>query len=279
MPNHLFKTLYTIGLTLALILTQTGCFKKKAVPPPAPKALIVVTNHGQLGDTGKPTGWYLSEVSHIYYPLKEAGFEIDFASPKGGEAPMDPTSNKPEDPLNKKFLDDASLMQAMKETKKVRDTKASDYKIIHFAGGHGTMWDFPDSPDIQILTRDIYEGGGIVSAICHGPAALVNTKLTDGSYLVAGKKLTAFTDAEEYEVDLHMVVPNMLETQLRLKDAEFDSALPWEDHVVVSGRLITGQNPQSGHSLAKKLVEAYKTLKAEEEAAAKAAAEAQKDKK
>lgn len=274
-----FKTLYTACLLGALALTQTGCFKKKEVKPPAPKALIVVTSHSQLGDSGTATGWYLSEVSHVYYPLIEAGFEVDFASPQGGEAPMDPKSHKPEDALNKRFLDDAGLMQKMKETKKVSEVSAQDYKVLHFAGGHGTMWDFPDSAEIQKLTRDIYENGGIVGAICHGPAALVNTKLSNGTYLVAGKKLTSFTDAEEYEAELHMVVPFLLETQLRLRDAEFESGLPWEDHVVVSERLITGQNPQSGHSYAKKIIETYKNMKAQEEAAAKAAAEAEKAKK
>lgn len=280
MKSQYFKGLYLSLLTAAVVFTQVGCFKKKEVKPPAPKALIVVTSHGQLGDTGNPTGWYLSEVTHIYYPLIEAGFEVDFASPKGGEAPMDPKSNKPEDPLNKKFLDDVALMQKMKETKKVSEVVPADYKVVHFAGGHGTMWDFADSIDIQKLIRDSYEQGGIVAAICHGPAALLNVRLSDGKHLIAGKKITAFTDAEEYEVDLHMVVPFMLETELRLKDAEFDSGLPWEDKVIVSDRLITGQNPQSGHTLAKKIIETYNSVKAEQEkAAAEASAPSESKKK
>lgn len=261
-------------ISFLILLTFTGCFKKKETPKVLPKALIVVSSHDQLGDTGKSTGWYLSEVTHIYYPLISAGFDVDFASPKGGDAPLDPESRKMDDPLNKRFMDTPELTAKMKSTLKMSDIKSSDYKIVHYAGGHGTMWDFPDSPDIQRVTKEVYENGGIISAICHGPAALVNVKLTDGTYLVAGKKISAFTDAEEYEVELDSVVPFMLETELRLRDAEFDAGLVWEDKVSVSERLITGQNPQSGHSLAKKLIETYQKVKAQEEEDAKAAAAA-----
>lgn len=216
------------------------------------KALIVVSGH-------KP-GWYLSEVTHIYYPLEEAGFDIEFASPNGGVTAMDESSRKLEDPLNKKFVEDKKLMKALSDTKALRELKASDFNVIHFAGGHGAMWDFHNSEALNKLTAEIYENGGIVSAVCHGPAALVNVKLSNGTYLVKGKDVSTFTDSEEAEVKMTKVVPFLLESKLRERGARIVSAGNWQDQSVVSERLVTGQNPQSGHSVGKKIVELAKTL-------------------
>lgn len=216
------------------------------------KALIVVSGH-------KP-GWYLSEVTHIYYPLKEAGFEVDFASPNGGKTAMDESSRKLDDPMNKKFIEDKKLMYELSSTKAMKDLKAVDYQVIHFAGGHGAMWDFHNSEAINKLAAGIYENGGIVSAVCHGPAALVNVKLSNGEYLVKGKTVSTFTDSEEAEVKMTEVVPFLLESKLRERGAKIVKAGNWQDQSVVSERLVTGQNPQSGHSVGKKIVELAKTL-------------------
>lgn len=269
-----FRGLRLTVLLLTLPLFFTACFKKKEAVKVLPKALIVVTSHDKLGSTDRPTGWYLSEVTHVYYPLVAAGFDVIFASPKGGEAPMDPESRKLDDPLNKRFLESPELTAKLKSTLKMSDINSKDYEIIHFAGGHGAMWDFPDSTDIQRVTKEIYENGGLISAICHGPAALLNVKLSDSTNLVTGKRISAFTDAEEFEVSLDSVVPFMLETELRLRDALFQDGLVWEDNVVVDGRLVTGQNPQSGHSLAKKLIKTHRDLKEQKEAEAKKQADA-----
>jgi putative intracellular protease/amidase len=120
---------------------------------------------------------------------------------------------------------------------------------VFFAGGHGTMWDFADSPAVQKVIREIWEAGGIVSAVCHGPAALVNARLSDGSYLVAGKKLAAFTDDEEAEVKYTKVVPYLLATTLKERGALHQPAPNWTENVVTDGRLITGQNPASAHGV------------------------------
>ncbi|MBO9666120.1 MAG: type 1 glutamine amidotransferase domain-containing protein [Bdellovibrio sp.] len=224
------------------------------------QALIVVTNHNQKGSTGQQTGWYLSEVTHIYYPLIEAGFKVDFASPKGGVAPMDESSRDPKDELNKKFLEDKHLMAQMDKTISMEKVDPKNYQVIHFAGGHGAMWDFNTSPALDRAAAAVYENGGIVSAVCHGPAALVNVKLSNGEYLVKGKEVSAFTDAEEVEVGLSKVVPFPLETTLRERGAKMKTAKNWADQSVVSERLVTGQNPQSGHSVARKVVELAKTL-------------------
>jgi len=217
-------------------------------------ALIVVTSHGQMGATDKPTGWYLSEVTHVYYPLIEAGFTVDFASPKGGAAPMDEKSRKLDDPQNKRFVEDAGLMARMRDTIPLSAVDADRYQVIHFAGGHGTMWDFADDRDLQRVTGRIYDQGGIVSAVCHGPAALVNVKLANGDYLVKGKEVAPFTDAEEAEAGLTKVVPFLLESRLKERGATVKPSTNWQDHIAVSDRLVTGQNPQSAHSVGKAIV-------------------------
>lgn len=223
------------------------------------RALIVVTNNDKLGDTGKQTGWYLSEVSHVYYPLVEAGFSVDFASPGGGKAPVDESSLKFDDPVNKKFVEDKTIFSRLDNTIPLANVDPKKYQVIHFAGGHGTMWDFPESPDVNRVAAEIYENGGVVAAVCHGPAALVNVKLSDGKYLVDGKDVNSFTDAEEQEVGLAKAVPFLLESRLRERGARFHGGKNWENKVVVSGRLITGQNPQSAASLAKEIVETANT--------------------
>jgi len=226
------------------------------------KALIVVTNHDQKGNTGKKTGWYLSEVTHIYYPLVEAGYHVDFASPRGGLAPLDESSRDVSDPDNKRFLDNAEALAQLQNTIAIGDIDPKKYEIIHFAGGHGAMWDFHTSDALNLVAAAVYENGGIVSAVCHGPAALVNVKLSDGKYLVSGKDVSAFTDAEEAEAGMTDVVPFLLESKLRERGAIMHPAKNWQDQSVVSGRLVTGQNPQSGHSVAKKIVELASSLKA-----------------
>ena len=137
---------------------------------------------------------------------------------------------------------------------KLDDANANDFDAIFFAGGHGVMWDFADSAAIQKITREIYERGGIVSAVCHGPAALVNVKLSNGKYLVDGKNLTAFTDAEEAEVQATDIVPFLLETELKNHGANHIAAANWSNHVEVDGRLVTGQNPASAAGVGAEVV-------------------------
>lgn len=219
------------------------------------KALIVVTSHDRLGETGKPTGWYLSEVTHVYYPLVQAGFAIDFASPRGGAAPLDESSRKLEDPENARFLGDPALVARLRETLPLAKVNPADYDVVHFAGGHGVMWDFPANADLRRIAASIYERGGIVAAVCHGPAALVDVTLSDGSYLVAGKDVAAFTNAEEETVGLAKVVPFLLQSKLAERGARVHPAGNWQSSVQVSGRLVTGQNPQSARAVGSAIVD------------------------
>lgn len=221
------------------------------------KVLIVVTSHSQLGNTGKPTGYYLPEVTHPYQKLQELGFGVDIASPKGSKAPMDEKSRDLKDPINRKLLESKEFVAKLENTIALKDVRAKDYQAIVFAGGHGTMWDFSNSTEINNLSQNIYESGGVVAAVCHGPAALVNIKLSDGKYLVAGKSLTGFSNAEEAAAELTKVMPFLLEDELKKRGAKYFAKPLWQGHVITDGRLVTGQNPASaagvGEAVAKLL--------------------------
>lgn len=222
----------------AALLAAAGCASDApaAGAPARPKRVaIVLTNHGQLGDTGKPTGFYLSEASHPYTVFRAAGWEVDFLSPKGGLAPMDGVDRA--DPVNAAFLDDAALVARTKSTVAIPAADAARYD----AG-------------VQSLIRSVYKRGGVVAAVCHGPAALVNARLSDGASLVAGKEVSCFTDEEEAAVKLEKVVPFALESRLRERGARFVEAPNFERKVAVSGRLVTGQNPASAAGVAEAMV-------------------------
>lgn len=210
------------------------------------KALIVVTSHDRLGDTGKATGYYLPEVTHPYYAMLDAGVEVDIASPKGGEAPMDPSSGDRKDATNARFLDTPADRDKLARTAALADVARSTYGAILFAGGHGTMWDFREDRDVQRLAAAIHERGGVVAAVCHGPAALVDVRLSSGDYLVAGKQVTGFSNDEEEAAKLTRVVPFLLESMLVERGGRYQKADGlWKEHVVNDGRLVTGQNPAS----------------------------------
>jgi len=220
------------------------------------KILFVVTSHSEKGNTGEATGFYLSEVSHPWEILYNAGYEIDFVSPKGGKAPVDGFDLS--DSINKKFWEDEVYRKKVENTFKPSQINPDDYVAIHFAGGHGTMWDFADNKEISEIASKIYENNGFVSAVCHGPAGLVNIKLSDGKYLVDGKKVNSFTNEEEDAVGLTDVVPFLLETKLIERGAIFEKSGIWQTHVVVDQRLITGQNPASAKKVGEELLKVLK---------------------
>ena len=211
--------------------------------PAIQPVLFVLTSHGTKGSTGKPTGYYLGEVTHPLAELEAAGIAAEFASIQGGEPPVDGLDLN--DAINARYWNDTTFRNAVHQTQRLGDIDPSQHSAIFFAGGHGTMWDFPDSAAVSHVTRAIYEAGGVVGAVCHGPAALVNVKLSDGAYLVAGKDVSAFTDSEERAVQLDQVVPFLLASTLVQRGATHRPAPDWTANVVVDGRLVTGQNPQS----------------------------------
>lgn len=224
---------------------------------PLNKILIAITSHGTLGkNSGDSTGYYLSEVSHAYYVFKEAGFQVEFASPQGGQSPVDGYNLA--DPDNKRFVNDSIAQAAINNALPATEVNVDDYRAIYFAGGHGTMWDFPENNAFQRASRDIYEQGGIVAAVCHGPAGLVNIKLSDNSYLVNNRDLATFTNEEEKISGLTETVPFLLQSKLEKRGATVITAAPYQKQVVIDGRLVTGQNPASAKGAAEKIVEQLK---------------------
>lgn len=217
------------------------------------KILFAVTSHDKLGDTGQPTGYWLSEVTHPWSVLAPA-FDIDVVSPQGGRPPV--TGLDLTDSISAQLWDNPQWQDKMSATMTPDQVDPHDYRAIFFAGGHGAMWDFPDNKRLQQIAADIYENGGFVAAVCHGPAGLVNIRLSNGSYLISGKHLDSFTNEEEQLNGTATVVPFMLQTMLESRGCIYDTMAPWTDHVVVDGHLITGQNPQSALSLGKTLLSA-----------------------
>jgi putative intracellular protease/amidase len=217
------------------------------------RVLIALTSHADLGDTGRTTGFYVSEAAEPWAVFTAAGYEVDLASVEGGEPPRD--GEDPDSPEQRAFLTDPGVAGRLADTPRAGAIDPSRYDAVLFAGGHGTMWDFPDNADLGRIIRDIYEGGGVVAAVCHGPAALVGATLSDGSYLVAGKRVAAFTNDEEKAVDLADVVPFLLADRLGEQGAEHVPAENFAANVVRDGRLITGQNPASARGVAQAVVE------------------------
>ncbi|MBO9703438.1 MAG: type 1 glutamine amidotransferase domain-containing protein [Sporocytophaga sp.] len=223
------------------------------------KILFVVTSHDKKGNTGKPTGFYLSEVAHPWEILHDAGYEIDFVSPKGGKPPVDGFDL--EDPINKKFWENTEYKNKLEHTMKPSEVDPEKYLAIFYAGGHGAMWDFADNTELAKIAANIYEHNGVVSAVCHGPAGLVNIKLSNGKYLVDGKKINAFTNEEENAVGLSEVVPFLLEKKLIERGAKFEKSGLWQVHVVTDQRVVTGQNPASATEVGKAILGEIQKLK------------------
>ena len=244
--------------TVILLLLLLTCVLGAPVARAAEQkpVLMVLTSHAQLGDTGKPTGFFLGEVTHPLEVFEKAGLTVELLSIKGGEPPVDGLDL--DDPVNARYWNDPAFRAKLSVTKKLADVNPTDYAGVYFSGGHGTMWDFPDDDAVQKAARELYEAGAPVGAVCHGPAALVNVKLSDGSYLVAGKEVSAFTNDEEEKVGLTKVVPFLLATKLEERGAKHLPAPDFEKQVVVSGRLVTGQNPASAAGVAEKMVELLK---------------------
>jgi putative intracellular protease/amidase len=218
----------------------------------------VVTSHDKKGSTEQATGYYLSEVAHAWEVLFDADYEIDFVSPKGGKAPVDGFNL--DDAINKKFWKNEKVRTKIENTLKPSEINANEYSAIYYAGGHGTMWDFADNVELALIAAKIYENNGIISGVCHGPAGFVNIKLSNGKYLVDGKKINAFTNEEEIAVGLEKVVPFMLESKLIERGAKFEKSGLWQSHVTVDQRVITGQNPASAGGVGKAVLEALKKL-------------------
>ena len=224
----------------------------------ADRALIILTSHGKLGDTGKQTGFYWEELATPYWALVDHGLEVDLASVQGGEPPADPGSAEEENVNDdvRRFLADDTAMKALKNTAVVETVDASAYRVVYVPGGHGTMFDLSQTPAVGELVAKAFDGGAVVGSVCHGPAGLLDVTLESGEPLIKGRMVTGFTNEEEKAVGLVEAVPYLLEDRLRELGGDYVKGDPFEPNAVRDGRLVTGQNPASSQKVGKLMIEA-----------------------
>lgn len=225
------------------------------------KILLIVTNVGKYASGKLKTGLWLSELTHIYHAAKEESFDITIASPQGGNVPLDPESLKPPvlDKSSKNYLESPDFMKLLQHTKSLKEVAGQDFDCVYLAGGHAAMYDFPNDTTLQSILKEQYESNKTVAAICHGVGGLLNVKLSDGEYLIKGKRLTGFDWFEETLARRKKEVPFNLEAALKERDVNYKKAfIPMTSKVVVDGNLITGQNPFSSKEMAKIIIQQLK---------------------
>jgi putative intracellular protease/amidase len=219
------------------------------------KILMVVTSHDQLGSTGRKTGLWLEEFAAPYFVFRDAGVELTLASPKGGQPPIDPKSDLPEEQTlaMTRFEQDKQAQKELSQTVKLSDMKSEGFDTIFYVGGHGPMWDIVDNPDAIALIESFYNSGKPVAAVCHS-AGIFHRVMYQGEPLVKGKRVTGFTNGEEAAVNLTHVVPFLVEDELKRIGGIYEKAADWAPFAVVDGRVLSGQNPASSTAAAKALL-------------------------
>ena len=219
------------------------------------KILMVLTSHDTLGNTGRKTGFWLEEGAAPYFVFRDAGVDLTLASPKGGQPPIDPKSDLPDQqtPAMARFKQDAAAQKAFANTVKLGDMKAEDFDTVFYVGGHGPMWDIVDNPDAIALIEALYNSGKPVAGVCHS-AAVFHKVMYKGEPLVKGKHVTGFTNGEEEAVHLTHVVPFLVDDELKRVGGLYEKAPDWQVRAVIDGRLVTGQNPASSTAGAQALL-------------------------
>jgi putative intracellular protease/amidase len=222
--------------------------------------LFVLTSHDKLGETGKKTGFWVEEFASPYYTLLDKGATIIIATPKGGAAPIDPSSDSPEaaTEATERFNNDAEAKALIANTKVLANMNPDDFDAVFYPGGHGPLWDLATDKSSIALIEKFNNQDKPVAFVCHAPAALKNVKGTDGKPLVNGKKVTGFTNTEEAAVGLKDVVPFLVEDMLNQNGGLYSKKDDWSAYAIQDGNLITGQNPASSALVAKKLLESLK---------------------
>ncbi|MEO1910979.1 MAG: type 1 glutamine amidotransferase domain-containing protein [Paracoccus sp. (in: a-proteobacteria)] len=220
------------------------------------KILMVLTSHDKLGDTGNKTGFWLEEFAAPYYVFKDAGADVVLASPKGGQPPLDPSSDAPDaqTEATERFKGDDDAQAALADTKVLADIQTDGFDAIFYPGGHGPLWDLAEDADSRRLIEGFADKDLPVGAVCHAPGVFRHTKRADGKPLVEGKRVTGFTNTEEEAVGLTKVVPFLVEDMLKANGGQYDKGEDWGVFVLVDGKLVTGQNPASSEEAARKLL-------------------------
>lgn len=224
------------------------------------KILMVLTSHDQLGDTGKKTGFWLEEFAAPYYVFKDAGADITLASPKGGQPPIDPSSDGDDAQTDdtRRFKSDEAAQQHLATTVKLAEVDAEGFDAIFYPGGHGPLWDLAEDADSKRLIETFAATDRPVGAVCHAPAVFRHTLGTDGKPLVSGRRVTGFTNTEEAAVGLTDVVPFLVEDMLTANGGQYEKGDDWADFVLRDGKLVTGQNPASSAGAAQQVLDLLK---------------------
>ncbi|MEI4263628.1 type 1 glutamine amidotransferase domain-containing protein [Roseovarius sp. D0-M9] len=220
------------------------------------KILMVLTSHDKLGDTGNKTGFWLEEFAAPYYVFKDAGADVTLASPKGGQPPVDPTSDAADAQTDatKRFKSDDAAQKDLANTDVLSTVSADGYDAIFFPGGHGPLWDLAEDKSSTALIEAFDKCDRPIGAVCHAPAVFKHPKGADGKALVSGKTVTGFTNTEEEGVGLTDVVPFLVEDMLKSNGGDYQKGDDWASFVVTDGKLVTGQNPASSEEAARKLL-------------------------
>ncbi|OWW25731.1 type 1 glutamine amidotransferase domain-containing protein [Zobellia sp. OII3] len=220
------------------------------------KILFVLTSHDKLGDTGKKTGFWVEEFANPYYTLLDKGADITLATPKGGAAPIDPSSDTPDASTKdtERFNNDPVAQEKIKNTKVLADMKADDFDAVFYPGGHGPLWDLATDSNSKALIEKFNAQNKPIAFVCHAPAALKEVKGRDGNFLVKDKKVTGFSNTEEEAVQLTNVVPFLVEDALKANGGIYSRGEDWAAYALQDGNLITGQNPASSELMAEKLL-------------------------
>jgi len=218
--------------------------------------LMVLTSHDKLGDTGKKTGFWLEEFAAPYYVFKDAGAQITIASPKGGQPPLDPSSDTDDaqTAATKRFKGDEAARMDLAQSAVLSSVSADGFDAIFYPGGHGPLWDLSEDADSIKLIETFASSDRPVGAVCHAPAVFRHPKGADGKPLVSGKTVTGFTNTEEEGVGLTKVVPFLVEDMLKANGGKYEKGGDWVSFVVTDGKLVTGQNPASSEEAARRLL-------------------------
>lgn len=230
-----------------------------------PRILIITTSAATMTGSDKPTGLWLEELTTPYYAFLDGGAEVTLASIAGGKVPVDPNSVKPageNDPSVERALKDDAFQALVADTPRFDRLDSAGFDAIFLPGGHGTMFDYPGSAALAQLVADFDAAGKVVAAVCHGPAGLVGARRADGTPMVAGRRVAAFTDSEERAVGLAEAVPFLLSSRLRELGARIEAGPDFEPFAIRDGNLVTGQNPASAEPIARLVFEAMKEAKA-----------------
>jgi len=261
MKNYIYPTLLVFFLIVGCQQTVSEPSNQATIVGQNNRVLFIVSNAHYYGDSDIGASNHFSEIVQAYEVFKEAGFAIDFVSPEGGAIPIGYISTS--DSLQKKYLYDNAFMDALETTQKPNAIKASDYKAVYYGGGGAAMFGVAENEALQHIVMELYEQhGGIVSAICHGTAGIVNLKTQDGAYVYAGKKVNGFPDAfENMEAEYYKTFPFSIQQTILERGGDFQfSEEGWDGFYQVDGRLITGQDPSAAAMVAQKTIETLQQL-------------------